>query len=120
MTHVYVPYRLWQGKQPVHSKNCGRLIHVSDFIAEETGQLVVCNDKGEVTCNAHKIIFPRSNGDPWWDAAQLLEQMKDAISVKDYWVKDCQAIKHVLLIFFSFSFSFLLQLQAHRKSWDFF
>jgi hypothetical protein len=53
---------------------------------------VVRNDAGEVTRDARKIIFPGSNGDPWWDAAQLLEQMKDAISIFEEAYPGCEAV----------------------------
>ncbi|KAG2343370.1 hypothetical protein BDR05DRAFT_975955 [Suillus weaverae] len=48
----------------------GRIIHVSGFI------------DGEVIEEARKIIYPGVNSsDDWWDTAQLLAQMKDAIYV---------------------------------------
>ncbi|OCH92586.1 hypothetical protein OBBRIDRAFT_811541 [Obba rivulosa] len=36
------------------------------------------NDERE---NAHKIIYPGSNGDPWWDNKQLLVQIKSTIKI---------------------------------------
>jgi hypothetical protein len=31
--------------------------------------------------DARKIIFPGSDGDPWWDTKQLIEQIKHAIEI---------------------------------------
>ena len=59
----------------------GRLIHVSDFINPESGRLVVYGQGGEIVRDARKIIFPGANGDPWWDSAQMLQQMDSAISI---------------------------------------
>jgi hypothetical protein len=57
------------------------LIHVSDFICEATGRLVQCDVNGEIIEDARKVIFPGSNGDAWWDTAQLVEQVKNAIQI---------------------------------------
>jgi hypothetical protein len=73
--------RIEKGKQPLRAKNNGRLIHVSDFVSEEDGRLVVRDTDGEVIEDARTIIYPGSNGDPWWDCDQLIEQMKDAMRI---------------------------------------
>ena len=51
-------------------KGRGRLIHISDFINEETGRLVVQDSDGKVTQDARKIIYPGKNADDWWNTAQ--------------------------------------------------
>ena len=53
------------------------MIHVSDFIEPENGRLVARGPDGEIVKEARQIIYPGgSNGDPWWDCKQLIEQMK--------------------------------------------
>ena len=61
----------------IPKKERGRLIHVSDFIEPETGRLVARGSDGEIVQEARQIIYPGSNGDPWWDCKQLIEQMKN-------------------------------------------
>jgi hypothetical protein len=78
--------------QPLRSKNCRRLIHISDFVTEETGRLIIRDEDGLILEDAQKIIFPGSNGDPWWDCAQLIEQMKSAIKIFDKAYPNCQAL----------------------------
>ncbi|KIJ24834.1 hypothetical protein M422DRAFT_274299 [Sphaerobolus stellatus SS14] len=56
--------------QILQRKGRGRLIHISDFILESTD--------GSVKCEACKIIYPGSGGDPYWDKNQLLAQVKNA------------------------------------------
>src|SRR5258708_19735647 len=39
------------------------------------------------------IIFPGTNGDPWWDTKQLLEQMQNQeIPIFEHAHPDCQAL----------------------------
>jgi hypothetical protein len=73
--------RLAEGQSVLQKKGCGRLIHVSDFINQETGCLVVYDQNGTILQDARKIIYPGSNGDPWWNTDQLLAQVKEAISI---------------------------------------
>jgi hypothetical protein len=47
-------------------KGCGRLIHVSDFIEEENGRLIVHNEEGVMVKDAHHIIYPGVGSDLWW------------------------------------------------------
>ncbi|PCH34871.1 hypothetical protein WOLCODRAFT_155522 [Wolfiporia cocos MD-104 SS10] len=70
---------LWlrDGEQPLRKKGRGQLIHVSDFICEETGRLVIHGDSGEIVKDARHIIYPGSNADAWWDSDQLLAQVND-------------------------------------------
>jgi hypothetical protein len=65
----------------LQKKGHGHLIHVSDFINEADGHLVVWDGDRNVVQDAHKIIYPGSNGDAWWDTEQLLKQVKSAIGI---------------------------------------
>ncbi|KAF8588139.1 hypothetical protein K439DRAFT_1658713 [Ramaria rubella] len=67
-----------KGEQILQKKGQGRLIHISDFIEEVNGCLVSFNNDGMVEKSACKVIFPGANGDPYWDCAQLIEQVKSA------------------------------------------
>ena len=68
------------------------LIHVSGFINEEHGHLVIHDDDGGVIQDAHKIIYPGANGDAWWDNEQLLNQVADAINIFETLSPNCQAL----------------------------
>jgi len=85
---------LWlkDGEQPLRKKSRGRLIHVSDFINEADGRLVLRNAEGEILRDARKIIYPGSQGDPWWDTDQLITQLKIAIEIFNLAHPDCQAL----------------------------
>ena len=85
-------YRLEQGQTILQKKSRGRLIHVSDFINEETGRLVLLDSEGKIIKDARKIIYPGSNGDSWWDTEQLLAQMATAIEIFDEAHPDCAAL----------------------------
>ena len=47
---------------------------------------------GKIIEDAQVIIYPGSNGDPWWDTKQLLAQIKSAIQIFDKAHPDCQAL----------------------------
>lgn len=64
----------------MRKKGRGKLIHASAFINPETGRLIYVDKSGNV-CDSMKIIYPGSQGDAWWDTAQLLVQMADAVEV---------------------------------------
>jgi hypothetical protein len=85
---------LWlrEGEQPLRKKGRGRLIHVSDFINEEDGRLVLLDEDGRIIRDARKIIYPGSNGDPWWDTKQLMDQIRSAIEIFETAHPDCQAL----------------------------
>src|SRR6266481_4340940 len=85
-------FRLQEGEQPRRKKSRGRLIHVSDFINEEDGRLVLLDDNGRIVHDARKIIYPGSQGDPWWDNKQLMDHMDAAIEIFDAAHPDCQAL----------------------------
>jgi hypothetical protein len=69
------------GEQPLRKKGRGRLIHASAFINPITGRLILVDADGNVLRDSMKVIYPGSNGDPWWDTQQLLKQMVDAIDI---------------------------------------
>ncbi|PBK86096.1 hypothetical protein ARMGADRAFT_1047942 [Armillaria gallica] len=52
----------------LQQKSCGHLIHVSDFLTEGTGRL---------------IIYPGAGGDAWWDTQQLIKQVKHPMKIHD-------------------------------------
>jgi hypothetical protein len=62
-------------------KGRGRIIHVSDFVEEENGRLIIKDQDGTITKDARCITYPGANGDAWWDLAQLLKQVENAISI---------------------------------------
>lgn len=85
--------RTYDNQQPLRKKGRGHLIHNSDFIEEVNGRLVTFNNDGTVAKSAQKIIFPGSNGDPYWDCNQLIEQVKNsAIPVFEEAHPGCQAL----------------------------
>jgi hypothetical protein len=77
---------------PFGKKGRGRLIHVSDFINEEDGRLVLLDKDGQIIRDARKIIYPGANGDPWWDTKQLMDQIKIAIEIFEAAHPGCQAL----------------------------
>jgi hypothetical protein len=85
---------LRDGEQPLRKKGRGRLIHVSDFINEEDGRLVIRDGNGAIIRDARKIIYPGGSkkGDVWWDCEQLIVQTKEAIDIFDEAHPDCQAL----------------------------
>jgi hypothetical protein len=93
--NTFVIYRIKDGRQPIQKKGRGRLIHILDFINPETGRLTIHNADGNLACNACKIIYPSSDGDPWWDTKQLLAQMEDVIDV----FEEAHPNKQALFIF---------------------
>ena len=54
--------------------------------------MVLLNETGCIICDAHKVIYPGSNSDPWWDTDQLLVQVKSAMEICEAAHKDCQAL----------------------------
>ncbi|KAK0473155.1 hypothetical protein IW261DRAFT_1553086 [Armillaria novae-zelandiae] len=74
-----------KGQQKLQKKSCGRLIHVSDFVNEATGHLVVQNEAGEIVEDARKVIYLDSKGDPWWE-------VKAAVKIFEKAHPNCQAL----------------------------
>jgi hypothetical protein len=62
------------------------------FINEADGRLVVRDGDGNVVQDAHKIIYPGSNGDAWWDTEQLLKQVKSAIGIFETAHPNCTSL----------------------------
>jgi len=84
-------------------KGCSWLIHVLDFVKEENGQLIVCNEEGVVVKDACCIIYPGMGGDLWWNHKQLLMQVNKAIEIFKEVHPDC-----IMLFVFN-------QLSAHTS-----
>jgi len=72
--------RVWvrNGKMPLRKKGEGCAIHISDFIGEQTGRLVLneaqCRTNSQLpageqltTTDAREIIYPGKNSDGWWN-----------------------------------------------------
>ncbi|KAI0357255.1 hypothetical protein OH77DRAFT_1422815 [Trametes cingulata] len=78
-----------EGEQKLMKKGRGRIIHVSDFVVEKTGRLVVRDADGTITMDARRIIYPGANGDPWWDHVQLLSQSDDAMTIFELLYPGC-------------------------------
>ena len=96
---VLLPYKWWIEKSlavtrraTTLEKGWGRLIHVSDFVNKEHGRLVLRDDNDRIICDAHKIIYPGSNDDPWWDNKQLMDQIRSAMEIFEATHPDCQAL----------------------------
>ncbi len=73
--------RTQEREQILQRKGCRWLIHISDFIEEENGHLIVCNKEGDVVKDVCCIIYPGVGGDLWWDHVQLLAQVDKAIVI---------------------------------------
>jgi hypothetical protein len=80
------------GKQKLMKKGRGRLIHISDFVEEDNGRLIVRNQEGVVVKDARCITYPGAGGDQWWDLAQLLTQVDRAIDIFEEAHADCVAL----------------------------
>jgi hypothetical protein len=65
---------------------------VSDFIEEENGQLIICDEEGLVVKDARCITYPGADADAWWDHVQLLVQVDKAISIFEEGHLDCTAL----------------------------
>jgi hypothetical protein len=79
-------------QQPLRSKNSGQLIHISYFVTEETGHLIIWDKDGLILKDTWQIIFPGLNSNPWWDCTQLIKQMKSATKIFNKAYPDCQAL----------------------------
>jgi hypothetical protein len=62
-------------------KGQGHIIHVSDFVEEEHGHLIIQNPEGVIVKDARCIIYSGANGDAWWEHTQLLHQVDDVITI---------------------------------------
>jgi hypothetical protein len=84
--------RAKHGQQKLLKKGRGRLIHVSDFVEEENGCLIIHNEEGDMVKDARCIIYPGMGADTWWDHTQLLVQVDKAIEIFDEAHPDCVAL----------------------------
>ena len=71
----------------------GQIIHVSEFINSVSGQLVHCNEQGEIIQEVCKVIYPGSSNDAWWDTDQLIVQVcNEAIPTFEVAHPNCQGL----------------------------
>jgi hypothetical protein len=88
---------LLPGTSEIRSKSVGWLIHISDFIFESTGCLVVSLEDQKAhnlsVNDAATVIYPGSQGDPWWDMNQLCKQVAEkAIPIFEATNPGCQGV----------------------------
>jgi len=81
--------RMRPEQQKLMKKGRGQIIHVSDFVEEENGRLIVHNQDGIMIRDAQHVTYPGASGDAWWDHTQLLAQVDDAISIFEEAHPDC-------------------------------
>jgi len=79
-------------QQLLQKKGHGRIIHVSDFVKEENGRVIIRNEEGDIIKDAQTIIYPGVGGDPWWDHTQLLVQVDKAIAIFEEAHPECIAL----------------------------
>jgi len=79
-------------EQILQKKGRGRIIHVSDFVEEENGRLIIRDEEGVIVKDAQMIIYPGTGGDPWWDHTQLLVQVDKAIAIFDKAHPGCKGV----------------------------
>ena len=53
---------------------------------------MLLDEDGQIIQDARKIIYPGSNGDPWWDTKQLMDQIRSAIEIFETAHPNCQAL----------------------------
>ena len=53
---------------------------------------MLLDENGKIVCDAQKIIYLGSQGDPWWDNKQLMDQMAAVIEIFDAAHPECQAL----------------------------
>ncbi|KIJ46611.1 hypothetical protein M422DRAFT_164849 [Sphaerobolus stellatus SS14] len=77
--------RVWvrEGRMPLRKKGEGRAIHISDFIVEQTGRIILNEEQRKLNeqlpvdqrlavTDARKIIYPGKNSDGWWNMEKLI------------------------------------------------
>ena len=57
--------RTRENEQKLMRKGHGWIIHVSDFVKEENGRLVIRDQDGIIQKDAWCITYPGVGGDPW-------------------------------------------------------
>jgi hypothetical protein len=102
------PCRMWlkDNQQPLKKKGNGHGVHISDWICETTGQLVLPEEQitrqlqlpPEVQLKATDATKSYIH-DAWWDLSQLMDQTKVAVDIFKYlhrekvriWLFDCSS-----------------------------
>lgn len=84
--------RLRRGEMKLMKKGRGQIIHVSDFVEEDNGRLIIRNEDGVIVKDAQCITYPGSGGDPWWDHIQLLAQVDRVMVIFEEAHPDCVAL----------------------------
>jgi hypothetical protein len=97
--------RMWVkgDQQPIRKKGGECAIHVSDFISETIGRLKLSEEqigdqhkllaeKQLARFKARAIIYPGKGFDAWWDLKQLIEQIKNTISIFELTHPDCTGV----------------------------
>jgi len=84
--------RAQEGEIKLMRKGRGCIIHISDFVEEDHGQLIIRNEAGMIVKDACCITYPGSGGDPWWDHVQLLAQVDQAMEIFEEAHPDCVAL----------------------------
>ena len=90
-------------QQPIRKKGGGRAIHVSDFICETIGRVKLSREQISAQLElpselhlrafeARKITYPGKGFDSWWDLPQLIEQVKDTISIFEHTHPNCISV----------------------------
>ncbi len=79
-------------QQKLLRKGHGQLIHVSDFVEEENGHLIIHNEEGDVMKDMRCIIYLGMGTNTWWDHTQLLVQVDKAIEIFEEAHPNCVAL----------------------------
>ena len=53
---------------------------------------MLLDENGQIIQDTQKIIYPGTNGDPWWDTKHLIDQIKSTIEIFEAAHPDCQAL----------------------------
>jgi hypothetical protein len=89
---IMVVDRMRPGQQKLIKKGQGQIIHILNFVEEENGHLIICNQDGIVIRDARCITYPGTSSDAWWDHTQLLAQVDDALSIFEEAHPDCTGL----------------------------
>ncbi|KAF8480617.1 hypothetical protein JB92DRAFT_3133121 [Gautieria morchelliformis] len=80
------------GEMPLRKKGQDRAIHISDFIVEHTGRIVLLEEEVKENLalppgqqlqhtDAREIIYPGKNHDGWWNMDRLISQGKRMLPI---------------------------------------
>ncbi|KAF8587728.1 hypothetical protein K439DRAFT_1652205 [Ramaria rubella] len=86
--------RVWvrNGRMPLRKKGEGHAIHISDFVVEHTGRIVLNEEQRQINnklpphlqlqhMDAQEIIYPGKNNDGWWNMERLIVQVRRMIPI---------------------------------------